>query len=85
MIGSAAKSGKYLYYECDTHYKKGKAGCIGFRVPKDKLEGFILDRIKENILTEDNLTQLVYLVNEELLETAVRDEKELSQIEKQLA
>ena len=31
-----------------------------------KLEGFVLDRIKENILTEENLRQLVELTNEEI-------------------
>jgi site-specific DNA recombinase len=85
MIGSAAKSGKYLYYECNTHFKKGKEGCVGFRVAKSKLEEFVMGRIKENILTEDNLTELVHLVNEELIETANRHEKELQQTEKQLA
>ena len=84
MIGTTAKSGKYLYYECNTHYKKGKHGCHGIRVARDKLEGFVLSRIKENILTEENLTELVYLVNEELLETTSRNEKELHQVEKQL-
>jgi hypothetical protein len=84
MIGSAAKSGRYLYYECDNHYKKGKDSCVGIRVAKDKLEGFVLGRIKENILTEENLTELVHLVNEELVESASRHEKELREIEKRL-
>ena len=32
-------------------------------VSKGKLESFVLERIKESILTEDNLRQLVDLVN----------------------
>ena len=63
---------------------KGKDGCAGIRLGKDKLAGFALSRIRENILTEENLVQLVHLVNEELLETATRHEKELHQTERQL-
>ena len=64
IVGCKAKLGKYLYYECDTHYKKGSDGCIGIRVGKDRLEGFVLDWIKQNILTEENLVDLIRLVNE---------------------
>jgi len=84
MIGTAAKSGKYLYYECDARFKKGKDACDGLRFRKDMVENFVLGRIKENILTKENLTKLVHLVNGELLETASRHEKQLGQTEKQL-
>ena len=84
MIGTSAKSGKFLYYECDNHYKKGKDVCIGLRVSKAKLEGFILNRIKESILTEQNLKELVELVNKELIQNTGRCEDQLRQVEKQL-
>ena len=48
------------------------------------VEDFILGRIRENILTKENLTELVHLVNGELLETASRCEKQLGQTEKEL-
>ena len=57
MIGCWGKSGQFLYYECNQHYKKGKDVCDAPMVNKEKLEGFVLDRIKDNILTEDNLRQ----------------------------
>ena len=83
MIGTAAKSGKFLYYECDNHYKKGKDACTGLRVSKAKLEGFVLGKIKESILTEQNLTELIGLVNEELIRNTCRFEEQLRQVEKQ--
>jgi site-specific DNA recombinase len=49
------------------------------------VESFVLERIRQNILTKENLTKLVHLVNGELLETASRHEKQLEQTEKQLA
>ena len=84
LIGTAAKSGKYSYYECNARFKKGREGCEGIRLGKDKLEGFVVSRIKENILTEENLTRLVALINIELLETSTHCEKQLLQTEKQL-
>lgn len=84
MIGTAAKSGKYLYYECDARFKKGKDGCVGLRFRKEMVEDFILGKIRENILTKENLTKLVHLINSELLESASRLEKQLEQTEKEL-
>jgi predicted RNase H-like nuclease (RuvC/YqgF family) len=84
MIGTAAKSGKYLYYECDNRFKKGKDSCIGLRFRKEMVENFVLDKIRQNILTKENLTKLVHLINGELLETASRLEKQLEQTEKEL-
>jgi len=83
LIGTAAKSGKYSYYECNARFKKGKEGCEGIRLGKDNLETFVVSRIKENIITEENLKQLVILINQELLETSTRCKKQLLQTEKQ--
>ena len=85
MIGTAAKSGKYLYYECDARFKKGKDSCVGLRVRKDMVEKFALEKIKEDILTKENLTKLVSLVNNELLNTYSHREKQLDDTEKNLA
>jgi chromosome segregation ATPase len=84
MIGTAAKSGKYLYYECDARFKKGKDSCVGLRVRKDMVENFVLEKIKEDILTKENLAKLVSLVNSELLNTNSHQEKQLNDTEKNL-
>lgn len=84
MIGTAAKSGKFLYYECDNHYKKGKGMCTGLRISKAKLEEFMLSKIKESILTEQNLKDLIKLVNEELIRNTSHRDEQLHQLEKQL-
>ena len=41
--------------ECPTHW-----------MPKDKIEGFILDKIRNFILTDENLIELLKLTNDEL-------------------
>jgi site-specific DNA recombinase len=48
------------------------------------VEDFVLAKIRENIITKDNLTKLVHLINSELLESAGRLEKQLEQTEKEL-
>ena len=65
-IGANGKSGQYLYYRCNRRLTKGAAVCNGPMINAKKLEAFVVDRIKENILTEENLRALVDLVNEEL-------------------
>ncbi len=65
-IGTNGKFGKYIYYRCNGRVTKGKAVCDGPAINAKKLEAFVVDRIKANILTEDTLRELVDLTNEEL-------------------
>ena len=65
-IGANGKSGQYLYYRCNGRLMKGAAVCNGPMINAKKLEAFVVDRVRENILTEENLKALVDLVNEEL-------------------
>jgi len=62
MSGCWAKSGQYFYYECTQHQKQGKEACDCGLVSKDKLERFVLERIRGNILTDENIRELVLLV-----------------------
>ena len=55
----------------------------GRRCPKNKIEGFIIDRVKKNVLTDDNLTTLVKLVNEEIRLLAGHRQERLEEIDKQ--
>jgi site-specific DNA recombinase len=66
LIGRDAKSGKFSYYVCGTLDKKGAGACPSRYLNSRKLEGLVVDKIKEHILTEDNLTRLVSLVNEQM-------------------
>ena len=84
MSGCWAKSGQYFYYECGQHQKKGKEVCNSRLISKDRLESFVLERIRENILTDENIEQLVQLVNDELIEDAGLYEQQINEIEQQL-
>ena len=46
--------------------KKGAGSCPAHYLNSAKFEGLVIDKIKEHILTAENLTQLVHLVSEEM-------------------
>jgi site-specific DNA recombinase len=83
MTGCWAKSGKYFYYECVQHQKKGKEICGSHLISKGKIESFILDKLRKNILTGENLQELVRLVNAELTSDGNLWGQQLSQAEQQ--
>ncbi len=66
MSGHSAKSSQFFYYRCSNATKRGPNECPGHWIPKSKIEGFIVDRIRGYILTEDNLLGLVSILNEEI-------------------
>ena len=84
MIGAPAKSGSYHYYRCNGNLKSGKELCAAPLVPKSKIEAFVIDRLKEVVLTGENLTDLVRMVNEEVRLLAGRRRQRLEEVGKQL-
>lgn len=66
LVGVDAKSGKFSYYVCGTLLKKGAGSCPAHYLNSAKFEGLVIDKIKEHILTNENLVRLVKLVNEEM-------------------
>jgi site-specific DNA recombinase len=84
MIGCAAKSGKFHYYRCNSALRHDPAICKSGWLPKKKIEGFVIDKLRKKILTEENLVTLVQLVNEEVDLLAKQGKERLEEIEKQL-
>ena len=66
LVGHAVKSGKFFYYMCGNARKRGRGLCTTPLLPKDRIENFMIDRIKRYILTDENLADLVRLTNEDL-------------------
>jgi hypothetical protein len=46
---------RYHYYMCGNARRNGREVCPSPILRKDKVEGFVINRIKDCILTEDNL------------------------------
>jgi len=66
LIGQDAKSGKFSYYICGSLTKRGAGACSTPYLNSVKFEHQVTSRIKEHILTPENLIELVELVNEEM-------------------
>ena len=66
MIGRSAKSHQYYYYMCNGSFKQGKDACNVRALPKDKLEQLVIEQIKQRVLNQQWLEELVGLVNTEL-------------------
>ena len=83
MVG--LRSGhRYYYYMCSNARRKGREVCPSPILPKDKVEGFIIDRIKSYVLTEENLEELVRLTNEELCQSCSENRGRLELIQAQI-
>jgi site-specific DNA recombinase len=66
MIGRSAKYHKYYYYTCNGGYKQGHLSCAARSLPKEKLEQAVIAQIRERVLNDEWLEELVQLVNKEL-------------------
>ena len=85
LVGLDAKSGKFSYYICGTLLKKGSGSCQARYLNSTKFEGLVVDKVKEHILTPDNLTRLVELVNEEMDRNSKSYQDELDAIVDEVA
>ena len=84
LTAAEAKSGKYTYYVCHSLLKKGKGTCETPRLNSKRFEGLIVSNIRENILTESNIRDLVKIVDEEMDGVAREQRKRLQTIEDEL-
>ena len=66
MVGHAVKSGKFFYYMCGNARRRGRRRCTTPLLPKERIENFVIDRLKRFILTEENLEELVKMINADL-------------------
>ena len=84
LTAAEAKSGRYTYYVCHSLLKKGKGTCKTPRLNSKKFEGLIVSNIRDNILTESNIRDLVRIVDEEMDGVAREQRKKLKIIEEEL-
>ena len=75
LSASEAKGGRYTYYVCHSLLNRGKGTCQTPRLNAKRFEQLILDQIREHILTESNIRDLVRSVNEEM-DSVIKGERE---------
>ena len=64
--GQGAKSGKFAYYACASLLREGTGSCTGRYLNAEWVEDYIIEKVRERILTEETITELVTLVAEEI-------------------
>ena len=61
-----AKSGQFAYYICGTLFREGAGTCSARYLNAPRVEAFVVEKIRERILTEETIVELVTLVAEEI-------------------
>ncbi len=84
LTAAEAKSGKYTYYVCQSLLKQGSGTCETPRLNARNFEESIVSNIRDNILTESNVRDLVKLVDEEMDGVAREQRQNLETIEAEL-
>ncbi len=64
--GQGAKSGRFAYYVCGTLAREGAGTCSARYLSASRVEDFIVEKIRERILNEETIVELVQLVAEEI-------------------
>ena len=83
--GQAAKSGRYAYYVCNTLQREGVGACTARYLNAAKVEDFVVDKVKERILTDESIAELITLLAEEIESEAGDAAGSLTAIEAELA
>jgi|CXWL01.1.fsa_nt_gi hypothetical protein len=65
MLGTTAKGGRFFYYGCQSYLKRGRTACEGGLISRAMLEDYVMDTLRDEVLTEKNLSELAGFVNEE--------------------
>lgn len=84
MIGTSAKSGQFSYYRCSNALRHSPESCQSGWLPKRKIEDFVIDRLKQKVLTDENLSTLVKMINKEIKLLASHRHERIEEIDKQL-
>ena len=80
-----AKSGQFAYYICGTLFREGAGTCSARYLNAPRVEDFVVEKIRERILTEETIVELVQLVAEEIDAMAGELSGRLEVVEAELA
>jgi len=80
LTGAEAKGGKFAYYICGTLNHQGAGSCKARYLNQQKFESLVIQKIKNGILTQENLKHIVELVNQDMDTNSLEYQAELSTI-----
>ena len=80
--GQGAKSGQFAYYVCGSLFREGD--CTARYLDPTRVEDLVIEKVRERILTEETITELVTLVAEEIDNLAGEINGQLKALEAEL-
>ena len=80
-----AKSGQFAYYVCSSLFREGAGACTARYLNASKVEDLVIEKVRERILTEETITELVTLVAEEIDDLAGEVNGRLTAINSELS
>ena len=83
MIGATGKGGRFFYYGCQNYLKRGRTVCDAGLMSRTFLEDCVIDNLRQEVLTDKNLSELVRLVNEERGRARRSSRERVSEVESQ--
>ena len=66
MFGAGAESGRFHYYVCSTAQRMGRQVCHMKPIPQAVIEDKVTEKVRDVILQDSHMEELVRLTNEEL-------------------
>ena len=84
MALETAKGGRFAYYNCAGHLRRGKSACPGQRVPADRLERAVIDHMANRLFTRERTREILKGVFRELREARTRNEGRRNSLVRQL-
>ena len=84
LTAAEAKGGKYSYYVCQSILNGGSKSCKTPRLNAGRFERLIIEQIRDHILTEGNIRELVKMLDEEMDGVAREERERLETIEAEL-
>ncbi len=84
MQAGTAKSGNYKYYNCYTKLRVNNSACNCKAIGTRKIESAIIEKLKDRVLTEENLLKLLELTNAELKKQSTESTEKIDQLKRQL-
>jgi site-specific DNA recombinase len=84
-VGASAKGGQYHYYVCLATIKRGKIVCPGRRLSKDRFEQAIVERLQQQVLTVEAVTEYIRAYNEQVRRETAVTPAEVARLDRALA
>lgn len=84
LLGTQAKGGRFFYYGCQRYLKQGSTACRSGLVNRAALEETVMDTLRGEILTDENLIALAAQVNREAEKASRSSRERAAEIEAQV-